>query len=206
MNTKIIGITGGVGAGKSAVLNYIRDNYDCIIVTADDMGNEVKEPGGECYDRIVSLLGDDILTEDGHIDRKKMASKIYADDTLLDKVNSIIHPAVIDRIKRLGDEARKKGEIPYFFIEAALLIETGFNDYVDEMWYIYADMDVRRQRLKASRGYDDARIDGIMANQLSDEGYRAGSDVVIDNSGDLADTAKQIDKYLGGIGDNGRQR
>jgi len=202
MTTKIIGITGGVGAGKSEVLKYIRDNYDCVIVTADDMGNEVKEPGGECYDRIVSLLGDDILTQDGHIDRKKMAAKMYSDTELVDKVNSIIHPAVIDRIRRLGNEARSKGEIPYFFIEAALLIECGFNDYVDEMWYIYADMSVRRMRLKNSRGYDDARIDGIMENQLSDAEYRAGSDVVIDNSGVFEDTAKQIDSYLGG--ENGR--
>lgn len=204
MKTKVIGITGGVGAGKSAVLNYIRDHYDCVIITADDMGNEVKEPGGECYDRIISLLGEDILADDGHIDRKKMAAKIYADDELLDKVNAVIHPAVIARIKRLGDEAREEGRLPYFFIEAALLIETGFGDYVDEMWYIYADMSVRRQRLRESRGYDDVRIDGIMDSQLSDEEYRAGSDVVIDNSGEFSDTARQIDKYLGGK--NGRQR
>ncbi len=202
MSTKIIGITGGVGAGKSAVLDYIRKNYKCIIITADDMGNEVKEPGGECYDRIVSLLGDDILTSDGHIDRKKMASKIYADENLLEKVNSIIHPAVIDRIRMLGNKAREEGSVPYFFIEAALLIETGFNDYVDEMWYIYADMSVRRQRLRDTRGYDDERIDGIMESQLSDEEYRAGSDKVIDNSGDFDDTARQIDKLLGG--QNGR--
>ncbi len=204
MSTKIIGITGGVGAGKSSVLNYIRDNYDCMIITADDMGNEVKEPGGECYDRIISLLGEDILSPDGHIDRKKMASKIYADEELLEKVNAVIHPAVIARIKRLGDEARAEGRIPYFFIEAALLIETGFKDYVDEMWYIYADMSVRRQRLRDSRGYDDAKIDGIMDSQLSDEEYRAGSDVVIDNSGEFSETAEQIDKYLGGRGKNGR--
>jgi len=202
MKTKVIGITGGVGAGKSSVLNYIRDHYDCIIITADDMGNEVKEPGGECYDRIISLLGEDILSDDGRIDRKKMAAKIYADDELLNKVNAVIHPAVIGRIMRLGDEAREKGEVPYFFIEAALLIETGFRDYVDEMWYIYADMSVRRKRLRESRGYDDARIDGIMEKQLSDEEYRAGSDVVIDNSGEFGDTARQIDKFLGG--ENGR--
>ena len=198
MSTKIIGITGGVGSGKSRILQYIRDNYNCKIVTADDMANEVKEPGGECYDRIVTLLGDDILTDDGRIDRGRMAAKIYADKDLLNKVNSIIHPAVIGRIKAMGNEERERGSLDYFFIEAALLIECGFNDYVDEMWYIYSDKDVRRQRLKESRGYDDAKIDGIMKSQLSDEQYRAGSDVVIDNDGEFEFTMKQIDARLGG--------
>ena len=198
MSTKIIGITGGVGSGKSRILQYIRDNYNCKIVTADDMANEVKEPGGECYDRIVTLLGDDILTDDGRIDRGRMAAKIYADKDLLNKVNSIIHPAVIGRIKAMGNEERERGSLDYFFIEAALLIECGFNDYVDEMWYIYSNKDVRRQRLKESRGYDDAKIDGIMKSQLSDEQYRAGSDVVIDNDGEFEFTMKQIDARLGG--------
>ena len=198
MSTKIIGITGGVGSGKSRILQYIRDNYNCKIVTADDMANEVKEPGGECYDRIVTLLGDDILTDDGRIDRGRMAAKIYADKDLLNKVNSIIHPAVIGRIKAMGNEERERGSLDYFFIEAALLIECGFNDYVDEMWYIYSDKDVRRQRLKESRGYDDAKIDGLMKSQLSDEQYRAGSDVVIDNDGEFEFTMKQIDARLGG--------
>lgn len=198
MSTKIIGITGGVGSGKSRILQYIRDNYNCKIVTADDMANEVKGPGEECYDRIVALLGDDILTDDGRIDHGKMAAKIYADKDLLKKVNSIIHPAVIGRIKAMGNEEREKGSLDYFFIEAALLIECGFNDYVDEMWYIYSDKDVRRQRLKSSRGYDDAKIDAIMKSQLSDEQYRAGSDVVIDNDGEFEFTMKQIDARLGG--------
>lgn len=195
---KIIGITGGVGSGKSRVLKYIRDNYDCEIITADDIGNEVKNPGEECYKAIVDILGEGILDNDGYIDRQKMAAAIYADESLRKKVNDIIHPAVIGRIKAKGNRARSEGRPPYFFIEAALLIECGFGSYVDEMWYIYADEDVRRRRLKEGRGYSDDKIDSIMKSQLSDAEFREGSNHVIDNSGDISVTIKQIDERLGG--------
>lgn len=195
---KIIGITGGVGAGKSSVLDYIEANYDCEIVTADDIANEIKEPGEECYEAIVKLLGKNVLDDNGYINKKKMADAIYADEKIRDEVNAIIHPAVIARIKEKGDAARRNGRPEFFFIEAALLIECGFNDYVDEMWYIYADTNVRRERLKNSRGYSDEKIDGIMASQLSDEEFRKNSDAVIDNSGDMNVTAYQIDARLGG--------
>ena len=83
-----------------------------------------------------------------------------------------------------------------FFIEAALLIENGYNDFVDEMWYIYARDDVRRARLKSSRGYDDEKITHIMESQLSEERFRVGSDFVLDNSGDLSEAYSQIQKRL----------
>lgn len=193
---KIIGITGGVGAGKSEVLKLIRDNYNCMIVLADDIGNQIKEPGEPCYEPLIRLLGRDILDDNGYIDKPKMAAKIFADSSLLEKVNEIIHPAVTARIMELANRARNEGRCDYFFIEAALLIECGYNDYVDEMWYIYARPEVRRERLKVSRGYADSKIDNIMASQLSDEAFREGSDVVIDNSDDLDNTKRQIDAHL----------
>ncbi|MBP9996116.1 MAG: dephospho-CoA kinase [Lachnospiraceae bacterium] len=193
---KIIGITGGVGAGKSEVLKLLRQNYNCEIVLADDVGNEVKEPGQDCYKEIVNIVGEQILDESGRIDKAKMAAAIFADDTLLGRVNACIHPAVIKRIKEKAENARKSEIYDYFFIEAALLIECGFNDYVDQMWYIYASKEVRRQRLKMTRGYADDKIDAIMSSQLSDEQFRAGADVIIDNSGELTDTFKQIQRAL----------
>ena len=133
-----------------------------------------------------------------------MAAAIYADDALREQVNDIIHPAVIGRIKEKGNRARKEGRPELFFIEAALLIECGFCEYVDEMWYIYADESVRRRRLRENRGYDDLKTDSIMASQLSDEEFKKNSDYVIDNSGDMSVTIKQIDARLGGR--DGRKR
>ena len=84
----------------------------------------------------------------------------------------------------------------FLFIEAALLIECGYDKIVDELWYIYADKEVRRQRLKESRGYSDEKIDNIFKNQLSEDKFRSHCKVVIDNSGTLEDTCKQIDRAL----------
>lgn len=193
---KIIGITGGVGAGKSQVLCYIKDNFNCIVVLADDIANKLKEPNEVCYLPMLEVLGTDVLDDTGAIDKKKMAQVIFSNPEILEKVNAIIHPAVIDRIKQMADDARDSGKIDFFFIEAALLIENGFNDYVDEMWYIYARDEVRRLRLKESRGYSDEKIDSIMASQLSEQEFRDNTDAVIDNSDDLNSTYRQIDRLL----------
>ena len=193
---KIIGLTGGVGAGKSQVLGYIKDNFNCIVVLADDIANKLKEPNEVCYLPMLEVLGTDVLDDTGAIDKKKMAQVIFSNPEILEKVNAIIHPAVIDRIKQMADDARDSGKIDYFFIEAALLIENGFNDYVDEMWYIYARDEVRRLRLKESRGYSDEKIDSIMASQLSEKEFRDNTDAVIDNSDDLNSTYRQIDRLL----------
>ena len=88
----VIGITGGVGAGKSSVLQYIGQRCKCRIVLADEVGNRVKLPGEICYNRLVELMGSDILDEKGYIDKLRMAEAIFSDKDLLTKVNAIIHP------------------------------------------------------------------------------------------------------------------
>lgn len=193
---KLIGITGGVGSGKSQVLSFIKEHYLCRIYLADEVAHIVQQKGQICYEEIVALLGEDILGADGEIDRKAMAAKIFADETLLDKVNAIVHPRVEEFIREKIREAYLLGDVELFFIEAALLIEAGYGHIVDEMWYIYTREDVRRERLKASRGYSDEKISQIMANQLSEEEFRAGCDYVIDNSGRLEDTYLAIKQKL----------
>lgn len=199
MDMKIIGITGGVGCGKSRVLQFIKENYNCQIILADDVGFEVEKKGEDCYKQIVETFGTEILGPDGELDRKKLASIVFADEEKTKQINSIIHPAVIARIHEKEELARLKGEIDFFFIEAALLIECGFNSYVDEMWYIYSDMSVRKERLKSARGYTDELIDKIMSSQLSEAEFRANSDFVVDNSGDINDTCEQIRTHMKGL-------
>ena len=194
--TNIIGVTGGVGAGKSTVLKYIGDNYNCKIVFSDDVANEIKMKGYPAYDELVRVLGKEILGEDGEIDRGKMAAAIFGDETKLTKVNKILHPAVNTFICNVIDEERLKNRLDFVFVEAALLIENGYKDIVDELWYVYADEDTRRQRLKDSRGYSDEKIDGIFKKQLNDETYRSNSDFIIDNSKDMDSTGKQLNEKL----------
>ena len=193
---RLIGITGGVGAGKSEILRFIKQHYYCKIYLADEVAHRLQRPGEACYERLVALLGKGVLSADGSIDKGKMAARIFLDKDLLVKVNAIVHPAVREYLEKAVEEASGDGETELFFIEAALLIENGYNDFVDEMWYIYARDDVRRARLKSSRGYDDEKITHIMESQLSEERFRVGSDFVLDNSGDLSEAYSQIQKRL----------
>lgn len=193
---KFIGITGGVGAGKSAILEYIKKHYVCRIYLADEVAHLVKQKGTKCYEKLVLCLGKDVLDEDGEIDKKKMAAKIFADDALLKNVNALIHPAVKEYLLTQLEEATAENKVELFFVEAALLIETGYKAIVDEMWYIYADRNVRRERLMQTRGYSAEKVDNIMKQQLSEEEFRQAADFVIDNSTTLEETYRQIDEKL----------
>ena len=193
---KTIGITGGIGAGKSRILSYIQQNCNCRILLSDEAAHEIQEPGMECYDRLTALLGKEILEKDGRIDRKKMAAAIFSDAELLKKVNAIIHPAVKTYILDEMEKERQAGEKDVFFLEAALLIEEGYDKLLDELWYIYADEDTRRKRLMEDRGYPPEKVERIFKSQLSEEEFLAHCKVVIDNSRNLGDTYRQIDERL----------
>ena len=123
---------------------------------------------------------------------------IFRDENLLEQVNAIVHPAVQEFLLEKIREARQEGRTELFFIEAALLIECGYGDIVDEMWYIYAEEGMRRQRLRESRGYSPEKIEQIMGSQLTEEAFRAGSDFVIDNSGAPEESFRQIRRRLEG--------
>ena len=194
-----IGITGGIGAGKSEVLNYIREHYSCEIYLADEAAHLVKRPGTPVYRELVALLGQEVLGADGEIDKAAMAGKIFAAPELLEQVNGLIHPAVKEYLLERLEAAKAAGEKEFFFVEAALLIECGYLALVDEMWYIYADESVRRDRLRRTRGYDEQRISRIMAKQLSENAFRENCDFVIDNSGSFEETRRQIDGRLAQI-------
>ena len=193
---KFIGITGGVGAGKSKVLKFIKSHYPCEIYLADEVAHLVKEPGTECYRALVELLGTEVLTGDGQIDRRLMADRIFKDPGLLQKVNDIIHPAVRIWLLQKYEEAKQKEEVELFFVEAALLIECGYGELVDEMWYVYAEESVRYARLAETRGYSEEKIGQIMGRQLSEEVFRRNCDFMIDNSGSFEETCRQIEKKL----------
>ena len=194
---KVIGITGGVGSGKSLILNYIKEHYNCEIIMADDLAKDLCRKGELCYKPLVKLLGKEVLDSDGEIDKNVMSRMIFTDDSLRTGVNGIIHPGVKKFIlKRIAFLRRKKTK-DYLFIEAALLIEDGYKDIVDELWYIYTDEAVRRERLKSSRGYSDQKIDDIMASQLSEEEFRDNTDYEIDNSGDSEVSFSKIRERLG---------
>lgn len=193
---RFIGITGGIGSGKTELLQYIKKHYKCEIYLADEVAHLVKLPGTKCYKELTELLGSEMIEADGQINKARMADKIFADSRLLEQVNRIVHPAVREFLLERLKAAKEKGEIELFFVEAALLIEAGYEELVDELWYIYADESARSKRLFAARGYSPEKIANIIGSQLSEEEYRRHCDFVIDNSGALEDSYRQIDKKL----------
>lgn len=194
---RLIGITGEAGAGKSVVLSYLAENYPCEVLVADHIGNEVKMPGKSCYQPVIDLLGADIILPDGQLNKAMIAEKIFANPDLVEAINDIIHPAVREEIFRRVEEVRAKGEKSFVFIEAALLIEAGYVDDLDELWYICSEPSVRRLRLKETRGYLDERIDGIARNQLSKDGFLQYADRVIINDFSLEELYQKIDDIMG---------
>lgn len=204
---KLIGVTGGVGSGKSEILRYMEDNYSCRIVLADEAARALEAPGGSIYEDLICLLdrypagaAAPVTLEDGRINNPEMARRIFSQPELLEKVNALVHPAVKTWIM---DEYRREseaGSFDFFVVEAALLIEGGYKEEVDVLWYIFCNEQERRRRLKASRGYSDEKIDNILRSQLTEEVFRANADVVIDNSGQLDDSCRQVDRALAAYG------
>jgi dephospho-CoA kinase len=189
---------GGVGTGKSKVLSYLELHYSCKILQADVVANVLKQQGEDGYEPTISLLGNSILNKDGSINNRKMGELIFSSPTILEKVNKIIHPLVKNRIVAMCEEEKKKAKIDFLFIEAALLVEAGYQDIVDEMWYVYADDIIRRKRLKEYRGYTDKKINEIFASQISKKEFEKACDFLINNSGLWEKTEIQIIKKMEG--------
>ena len=190
---KFIGITGGVGAGKSAVLDYLATKPGVRVMLADEIAHELMEPGTDCYEQIRQAFPEhDIYKEDGHFDRIKLAKVIFSDENKRAGMNGIVHPAVKAYVIEEAERERQEGKLALLVLEAALLIEEHYDEICDELWYIYADEETRTERLKKNRGYSEEKIKSIFANQLSEDEFSEHCDFEIDNSGDFEDTKEQI--------------
>lgn len=188
---RVIGVTGGVGAGKSEILNFIADNWNATVVEADEVGYLVMKPGKSCFAPIVELFGPGILQADGTLDRTRISEMVFEDRGLLDQLNAIVHPAVKRYILK-AIQRERENETDIFIVEAALLIEDKYDEICDELWYIYADEETRIERLIRNRGYSEEKIRSIFANQLSEDEFSEHCDFEIDNSGEFERTKEQI--------------
>ena len=192
----VIGITGGVGAGKSSVMAILERNTKSVIMIADEIAKKMIEPDSSCYNDIVGLLGESVLNPDGSVNRERMAKLIYEKEELRQRVNALIHPAVNEYIKAVITREREAGECEFVFVEAALLIENGYDRICDELWYVYASEEVRKERLIKTRSYSSEKCDAIMKRQLSEETFKSKCTEVIDNNADEDTLEIQIKKLL----------
>ena len=192
---KFIGLTGGVGAGKTTVLKAMKQLYRVRILIADEIAHEQMEPGTLCYKKLHRLFsGNDIWRSDGSIDRPALAKLLFSDEEKRKQLNGIVHPAVKEYILGEVEKERQAGIYDYVIVEAALLIEEHYDELCDELWYVYASEETRKQRLMTDRGYSAQKVDQIFAAQLPEDVYRQHCAVVIDNDRDMDDVLQQITK------------
>ena len=192
---KVIGVTGGVGAGKSEVLGYIAEHWNATVVEADEVGYLVMRPGKACYSAIVDLFGTEIVKEDQTLDRELIAKIVFENKEMLAKMNGIVHPAVKEYIKK-AIKREEENETNIFIVEAALLIEDKYDEICDELWYIYTREEIREARLMESRGYSREKGQQIFSSQLKEAEYRKHCSVVIDNNEGVAEMQRQIDEAV----------
>ena len=186
----IIGVMGGVGSGKSTVLNYLENNYEANIIEADKVAKEVMLPGNDVYNEIVKTFPEVIV--DNKIDSKKLAEIVFNDKEQLEKLNSITHPGAVKEIISRIKSSKKR----IIVVESAILLGSGVEQYCDELWFVFCNRDTRIKRLMQTRGYSKEKCISVIESQPADEEYNKGADEFIDNSYSEENTREQIDLIL----------
>ncbi len=194
----VLGITGGVGSGKSRVLYDLEKNYNAYIVEADKLAHNLMEPGRPIYREIIRQFGDNIVTDEEPylINREKLGKIVFSDKEKLALLDSITHPLVKEEILCRIEEKRASGSTHLFVIEAALLIQDGYKNICDEIWYIWVPQEIRITRLMAQRGYTIEKCLSMFQNQESDEYYKKYADFTINNQFDYKYSSKQLNARL----------
>ena len=191
-----VAIFGGVGSGKSTVLNILKSKYKAKVYEADKLAHGLYRRNQPGYKAIKRICGKSVFDDEREIDRKKLAELLFSDDEKLAQVNHAIHAMVWAKTRELMDAYDKQHPGRLVIVEAALLPEKRSLEYFDRIWYVYTDKDVRIERLKRDRGYSDEKIAAVMAAQPSEEEYRAAADHVIDNSMDIKLLEANIDEVV----------
>ena len=180
----ILGITGGAGSGKTTVVKKIKELVPAVFLHCDVIAHELMEPGGASYAALLEEFGEEILeTPRGMspISRTKLAKVAMATEQTRQRLNELTHPlvrkAVEEELARLAKE-KFEGVV---IIEAALLIEAGYKEICDNLWYVHAPLNDRIRRMKEGRGYSEEKIANILAGQLTEEQFLAQADAVIEN-------------------------
>lgn len=192
----VLGITGGVGAGKSRVLDILREEYHALVIEADQVAKKLEEPGQPGLAALVARFGSGILSADGCLDREQFAELIFHDSGMLREVNSIIHPLTWQAIK--DQLAASDAELAA--VEAALFDERN-RDICRYLIFVDTQQERRVERLMKNRGYSREKCLDIMGNQPDREAFLALSDYVIDNNGTKEQVHRQIARMLAEIAD-----
>ena len=185
----LVGLTGGIGAGKSTVARMLADR-GAVVVDADRLAREAILPGTSGYERVVETFGPDVVGPAGDIDRAVLAERVFDDEERRRVLESIVHPYVFEGIRRTIEEERDRRTVVVF--DAALLVETGFDQACDVVVVVTAPVDVRIDRVVAARGMSRAEATRRVMAQAGEEERRARADRVIDNGRGLAELEREV--------------
>lgn len=187
----LIGLTGGIGSGKSTVSKYLSE-HGCTIVDADQIARLVVEPGSEALEEIKKVFGAKFLTPDGRLDRKKLGRLVFANKKMLAKLEAILNSKINGEILRQIQEA----DTDIVVLDAATLIEAGYDENVERLWIVDADDEVRIKRVMERDGMTREDVINRMNNQMSREKRLDRECTVIDNSGTVEETYENVRKEL----------
>ena len=192
-----IGLTGGIGSGKSTVSKMLAE-MGAPILDADKVGHGIYAPGGPAYEDVIEAFGRDILAPDGTVDRKKLGPIVFGDPNALKKLNSIVHPKMLAEMQRLVNGMREAGETKPIVVEAAILIEANWQPMCDEVWLVRASKERVIQRVERDRGMAPEQTEARIRAQLSDDERRKHADYLIENEGSLADLRAAVSRAWNG--------
>ncbi len=191
-----IGLTGGIGSGKSTVAKMLAQ-LGAPSFDADKVGHEIYLPGAPAYHDVIAAFGNAIVAPDGTIDRKKLGPIVFADPAQLKRLEAIVHPRMFERMGQMVAEMRAQGVTAPIVIEAAILIEAHWQPLFDEIWLVVAPRDKVVQRVEAERGLKPEQTEARIKAQLSDEERRKHASIVIDNGGTIEELRVKVEKLWG---------
>jgi dephospho-CoA kinase len=181
---KTIGLTGGIGSGKSTVAQILSD-LGARVINADAVGHDIYLPQSEGWRRVTQAFGDGILKADQTIDRQKLGAIVFNDAQALARLNAIVHPLIYDEVRRRIAAQRAAGFRGPIVLEAAVLIEANWLPLVDEVWLVAADQSAVIDRVARQRGLSPDEVATRVAAQLSDAERRRFVHVVLENTGSI---------------------
>lgn len=191
----VIGLTGGIGTGKSTVSDYLRKK-GCIILDADEISRKMTEAGMPALLIIQNVFGDEVINTDGSLNRHKLGDIVFNDKDKLQKLQQIITTEVVDNINRKLSQLQSENCDNIVVIDAPLLFECGMENITDENWLVITDMSIRIKRVKERDNLSEEQIIARINNQMSQEDKEKISDYILDNSGSLQQLYEQIDEKL----------
>lgn len=196
----VIGLTGGIGTGKSTVSDYLKKK-GCLIIDADALSREMTQKGKPAVKEIAIAFGNHLVDEEGNLDRKALGKIVFNDKKKLDILQAIITNKVVEYIEESISSLKTDNYDGIVIIDAPLLFECGMEHMSDENWLVTTDLDVRIERVKKRDGLSEEEILSRINNQMSQEDKEKKSNCVLNNSGSLEELYSQIDKNLERIQD-----